>query len=62
VLCGEEVRNFRVNLVDCELHTDAIHRGAGQIIPAARRLFYACQIASKPTLIQPIYQITIKSP
>lgn len=40
VLCEEGIRGMRFNICDCELHTDAIHRGGGQIMPQARRLFY----------------------
>jgi elongation factor 2 len=35
------MRGVRINIIDCDLHTDAIHRGGGQIMPAARRLYYA---------------------
>jgi len=50
VLCDENMRGMRFNINDCELHTDAIHRGGGQIMPAARRLFYALELLSQPTL------------
>ena len=40
---------MRFNVTDCELHTDAIHRGGGQIMPTARRLYYALEILGKPT-------------
>jgi elongation factor 2 len=36
VLTEENMRGFRVNVTDCELHADAIHRGGGQILPCAR--------------------------
>lgn len=32
----------------------AINRGGGQIIPTARRMFYASTILAKPTLLKPI--------
>jgi elongation factor 2 len=41
VLCFEEMRNCRFNIQDVKLHADSIHRGAGQIIPPARRVMYA---------------------
>jgi elongation factor 2 len=41
VLCEENMRGVRVNIIDCDVHTDAIHRGGGQIMPASRRLYYA---------------------
>jgi len=42
VLCDENLRGVRFNIYDVTLHTDAIHRGGGQIIPTARRVLYAC--------------------
>jgi elongation factor 2 len=41
VLCEENMRGIRINVIDCEMHSDAIHRGGGQIMPTARRLYYA---------------------
>lgn len=61
-LIEEETRGIRTNIVDCHLHTDSAHRGDGQIIPAARRLFYACQLASVPTLYEPIFYCEINAP
>lgn len=48
--------------MDCVLHTDAIHRGAGQIIPTARRLFYACILTAEPRLQEPIFLAEITCP
>ena len=50
VLCEESMRGIRFNIVDCEVHADAIRRGAGQIMPTSRRLFYALELLSQPTL------------
>merc|ERR1711972_790835 len=36
-ICEENMRGIRFNLTDVTLHTDAIHRGAGQIMPPTRR-------------------------
>jgi elongation factor 2 len=41
VLCEENMRGIRFNLVDVQLHADAVHRGGGQVIPTARRVLYA---------------------
>jgi elongation factor 2 len=62
VLTEENVRGLRVNIIDCELHTDAIHRGGGQILPTARRLFYACELVAQPTLVEPIFLCEITAP
>lgn len=62
VLCEESMRGMRFNIVDSELHTDAIHRGGGQLMPAARRLFYALELLSEPTLVEPIFSCDITAP
>lgn len=62
VLCEENMRGMRFNVIDCELHTDAIHRGGGQIIPTARRLYYALELLSAPTLLEPIFSCDITAP
>ena len=46
VLCSENMRGIRFNIHDVTLHTDAIHRGGGQIIPTARRVFYASELTA----------------
>ena len=56
------MRGFRSNVTDCELHADSIHRGAGQILPCARRLFYACELSSDPSLLEPIFMCEITAP
>jgi elongation factor 2 len=62
VLCEENVRGCRFNVHDVTLHADAIHRGGGQIIPTARRVFYAAMLTAKPTLMEPIFQVEIQCP
>ena len=44
------MRGVRFNVQDTYLHNDAIHRGGGQITPATRRVLYAAEMMSKPTL------------
>ena len=48
VMCDENMRGCRFDIHDVTLHADAIHRGGGQIIPTARRCFYACELVSEP--------------
>lgn len=62
VMCGENWRNVRVNIMDVSLHADAIHRGGGQIIPTARRVFYATQLTATPRLQEPIFLCEIQAP
>lgn len=33
-----------MNILKYLSHADNIHRGPGQIMPTARRLFYGCQL------------------
>jgi len=62
VLCEENVRAVRFNIHDVTLHADAIHRGGGQIIPAARRVFYAAMLTAKPALLEPVFLVEIQCP
>ncbi|KAM5531720.1 hypothetical protein V8D89_014640 [Ganoderma adspersum] len=62
VLCEENMRGVRVNVLDVTLHTDAIHRGGGQIIPTCRRVTYAACLLAEPTLQEPIYLVEIQCP
>jgi len=62
VLCEENVRGVRFNVHDVTLHADAIHRGGGQIIPTARRVFYAAMLTAKPSIMEPIYLVEIQCP
>jgi len=62
VLCEENVRGCRFNIHDVTLHADAIHRGGGQIIPTARRVFYAAMLTAKPAIMEPIYLVEIQCP
>ena len=54
------MRGVRFNIYDVTLHTDAIHRGGGQIIPTARRVLYASALTAEPRLMEPIYLVEIQ--
>jgi elongation factor 2 len=58
----ENMRQVRVNIVDVALHTDAIHRGGGQLIPTARRVYYACELTAQPRLQEPVFLAEITAP
>jgi elongation factor 2 len=62
VVAEESLRGVRFNIQDVELHTDAIHRGGGQIIPTARRVYYACEITAAPKYQEPVYLCSISTP
>jgi len=60
-LCGEPMRGIKFNLIDAELHSDAVHRGQSQIIPSARRVFLAAQLSASPCIYEPFYLVEIQT-
>merc|ERR1711935_799903 len=62
VLAEENMRGVRFNIYDVTLHTDAIHRGGGQIIPTARRVLYASCLTAQPRILEPVYLVEIQCP
>ena len=44
VLCHEQIRGVKFNILDCKIHSDKVHRNAGAIIPMTRKCIYASQI------------------
>jgi len=61
-LAEEPMRGIRYNLYDVTMHADAIHRGAGQIMPTARRCMYACCLTAQPSLMEPVFLVNITCP
>merc|ERR1712014_354301 len=61
-LCEENMRGIRFNLTDCTLHTDSIHRGAGQIMPPTRRCCFAALMTGQPTFQEPFFLVEITCP
>ena len=62
VFCEELMRGCRFDIEDVVMHADAIHRGAGQIMPPTKRAVYATQIKSSPSLLEPLYLCDITVP
>jgi elongation factor 2 len=58
----EPMRGVRFDIQDVTLHSDAIHRGGGQIIPTCRRVLYAAELLSQPTLQEPVFLVEILCP
>jgi elongation factor 2 len=58
----EPMRSVRFNIMDVTLHTDAIHRGGGQIIPTTRRVLYAATLLADPSLLEPVFLVEIQVP
>jgi len=61
-MCEENMRGIRFNLQDVTLHADAIHRGAGQIMPPTRRACFAAEMTAKPTLQEPYFLVEVTCP
>merc|ERR1719384_2697445 len=61
-LCEENMRGIRFNIMDVTLHTDSIHRGAGQIMPPTRRVCFAAELTANPTLQEPVFLVEITCP
>lgn len=62
IIAEEAMRGIRFNLQDMTMHADAIHRGAGQIMPPCKRSMFACQIRSEPRIMEPMYLVDITVP
>jgi len=62
VLCNELMRGVRFNIHDVLLHTDAIHRGYGQVGLAAKRCMFASVLTASPRILEPMYLVEIQCP
>jgi len=58
-LCGETMRGVRYNIIDIKLHQDPPHRSGRQLVPAARRAYYAGMLSSQPRLLEPVYLVEV---
>jgi elongation factor 2 len=61
-MTDENMRGVRMNIMDVVMHADAIHRGGGQIIPTARRVYYASELTANPRLLEPMFLCEIQAP
>ncbi|PHH56298.1 Elongation factor 2 [Ceratocystis fimbriata CBS 114723] len=61
-IAEEPMRAIRFNIMDVTLHADAIHRGAGQLMPTTRRVLYASALLASPALMEPIFLVEIQVP
>ncbi|CAN6613702.1 elongation factor 2 [Trichomonascus vanleenenianus] len=59
---GESLRKVRINILDVTLHPDAIHRGAGQLMPTMRRATYAAMLLAEPRIQEPVFLVEIQCP
>ena len=61
-LAREPGFKIRVDLTDCKLHEDAIHRGPAQILPAVRDAIREAMRNAKAVLFEPIQVLQIEAP
>jgi elongation factor 2 len=61
-LAEEPIRGIRINITDCTLHEDPIHRGPAQVMPMTRRAIWGAFLSAEPTLLEPIYKIQANVP
>jgi len=61
-LAREPCVKLRVDLVDCELHEDAIHRGPAQVLPAVRDAIRNAMLEANAVLFEPKQILQIEAP
>jgi elongation factor 2 len=61
-IAKEPCIKVRVNLVDCKLHEDAIHRGPAQMYPAVRDGIRGAMMMANPVLYEPKQILQIEAP
>ncbi|KAJ2145901.1 hypothetical protein IW142_002374 [Coemansia sp. RSA 564] len=61
-LCDEPMRSTRFRILNADLAESAMHRGGGQLIPAARRVCYSSFLTASPRLMEPISFVEIQAP
>jgi elongation factor 2 len=61
-LAEEPIRGIKINITDCQLHEDPIHRGPAQVMPMTRRAIWGAFLSDEPTLLEPIYKIQVNIP
>jgi len=59
-LCEEPVRSTKLKILDVLLADRPIQRGAGQIIPTARKVVHSSLLTATPRLMEPIYRLQIQ--
>ncbi len=61
-LAKEPSINIMVNLMDCKLHEDTIHRGPAQVYPAVRESLKGAIMQAGPVLFEPLQILRIEAP
>ncbi|MFH1511361.1 MAG: elongation factor EF-2 [Candidatus Woesearchaeota archaeon] len=61
-LAREPCMKIKVQLTDCKLHEDTIHRGPAQMYPAIREGIRGAMMTAKPVLFEPLQILHIEAP
>lgn len=61
-LCDEPMRNVKFKLTDAVLPERPVERGAGQVIPTARRVCLSAFLMATPRMMEPVYYVEIQTP
>lgn len=61
-LAREPCTGVRINLVDCKLHEDAIHRGPAQLYPAVREGIREAMKGAAPIIFEPVQIMQFEAP
>lgn len=61
-LAEEPIRNVKYRILDATIAREPLHRGSGQITPAARRVVYSSFLLASPRMLEPVYRVEILAP
>jgi U5 small nuclear ribonucleoprotein component len=61
-LCDEPLRGVKFRVLDATVAQEAVHRGAGFLIPAARRVAYSSFLAATPRVMEPVLLFEATAP
>ncbi len=58
-LCGEPLRNVKVNLLKVELHDDPEWRKPDEVMRGVSKAIFGSILTAKPMLLEPVYEIVV---
>jgi elongation factor 2 len=61
-LAREPGFRIKVNLMDCKLHEDAIHRGPAQVLPSVRQSLKLAMLDAGAVIYEPVQVLQIEAP
>jgi len=61
-LCGEPLRNVKVNLLKVELHDDVECREPVEVMRGVGKAIFGSILTAKPILLEPVYEIVVSVP